>query len=72
MVVIELLDAPNQRRVRFLAHDNLTQRIGRDQHSVGAGLDRHRVNALAQLQRPIEALDYWALCLRCGWLRPEP
>ena len=72
MIVIELLDAPNQRRVRLLAHDDLAERIGCDQHGVGAGLDRHRVNALAQRQRPVQTLDYWALCLRCGWLRLEP
>ena len=72
MVVIELFYAPNQRRVRFLAHDDLPERIGCDQHGVRAGLDGHRVNALAQLQRPIEALNHRALGLRLGWLRLEP
>ena len=64
MVVIKLLDAPNQRRVRFLAHDDLPERIGCDQHGVGAGLDGHRVNALAQGHGPVEALDDRADCLR--------
>ena len=72
MVVIELFNAPNQRRVRLLAYDDLPERIGCDQHGIGAGLDGHRVNALAQLQRPVEALDHRALCLRLGSLRLEP
>jgi len=68
MVVIELFDAPNQRRVRFLAHHDLAERIGCDQHSGGAGTHGARLDAFADLQRPIKALDDWACCRRrcCG------
>jgi hypothetical protein len=48
MIEVELLNAPNQLAVRLLAHDDLAERIGCEQHSIGAGLDGHRVNALAQ------------------------
>ena len=64
MVGIELLNAPNQRRVRFLAHDDLAERIGCDQHGIGASVDGARIDAFANLQRAIKALDDWTRCRR--------
>lgn len=64
MIEIELLNTPNQRRVRFLAHDDLPERIGCDQHGIGASVDGARLYAVADLQRAVKALDDWT---RCRW-----
>ncbi len=74
MVPVELFDAADQLAVRFLAHHNLAQGVGGDQHGVGAGGDRPRLHADAGLERAIKALDHGALrwrWRRFGWLGPE-
>jgi len=62
MVCVELLNAPDQGRVRFLAHDDLAERIGGDKHGIGAGVNGPWLHAFADLKRTIKALDDWA----CG------
>jgi hypothetical protein len=74
MVIVKLFNAPNQRRVRFLTHDDFAERIGGHQHCVCAGVDRARIDAGASHEGTVKALDQRTLHrrrLRVGWLGPE-
>jgi hypothetical protein len=73
MVVVELFNAPNQRHVRLLAHDDLAECIGGDQHRIGACVDGARIDAGTGHERTVKALDDWTRLhwRRFGWLEPE-
>jgi len=60
MIVVELFNAPNQRRVRLLAHDDFAECIGRHQHRIGACVDGARVDTGASHECTVKALDDWA------------